>query len=167
MEFPWVVIVAIAFFVLRGIGSAQKREQRPGPGNGGGPHPAARTYQQRLLEELQRSLEEAARSDRERQVVVSRSPSLPAAPAGAKPPAVRAEEFVSLEEKGASAVARRRREVEVRNRELAGEHHDDFDARMREVRPVVSHREMAGLKSLRHAIIWNEVLGTPVSMRDD
>jgi hypothetical protein len=65
-------------------------------------------------------------------------------------------------------VRARRREVEVRNRSLAGEDHEAFDVRVRQepsaqdTRPGT--RDVRG--DLRKLIVWQEILGRPVGMRD-
>jgi hypothetical protein len=74
-------------------------------------------------------------------------------------------------------VRQRRREVEVRNRALAGDDHEAFDVRMRqgdaarlEVGPVASVRGSQETRDerahLRRLIVWQEILGRPVGMRD-
>jgi type IV secretory pathway VirB10-like protein len=65
-------------------------------------------------------------------------------------------------------VRARRREVEARNHALAGEDHEAFDARVRQepsaqdARPGT--RDVRG--DLRKLIVWQEILGRPVGMRD-
>lgn len=77
-------------------------------------------------------------------------------------------EPVSLDAEAEAIIARRRAEVEKRNAELAGEHHDRFDKRIRTAKPVQAAaapkvRMPAG--GLREAFIWSEVLGKPVGLR--
>jgi hypothetical protein len=66
-------------------------------------------------------------------------------------------------------VRARRREVEVRNRSLAGEDHEAFDVRVRREaeRPADEGRETRAVRAeLRRLIVWQEILGRPVGMRD-
>lgn len=77
-------------------------------------------------------------------------------------------EPVSADAEAEAIIARRLAEVEQRNAELAGEHHDRFDKRIRTAKPaqpaaVAKVRMPAG--GLREAFIWSEVLGKPVGLR--
>lgn len=66
-------------------------------------------------------------------------------------------------------VRARRREVEARNRALAGEDHEAFDARVRREaeRPAGDGRGTRDERAeLRRLIVWQEILGRPVGMRD-
>ena len=66
-------------------------------------------------------------------------------------------------------VRARRREVETRNRALAGEDHEVFDARMRQeaARPADEGRGTRDERAaLRRLIVWQEILGRPVGMRE-
>lgn len=65
-------------------------------------------------------------------------------------------------------VRQRRREVEARNRALAGEDHEAFDARIRreEQQQVAGHRSQVAPSQLQKLIVWQEILGRPVGMRD-
>lgn len=187
MDLPWIVVAAFAFFIVRGFMTASRS----------GPQGTARkadgtigkSYQQRLLEELQRSLEEAGQADRLREesgagdAMLRPEPSAPgtkviprragrielaaplSAPRRAPPPAGR--EFVSLELEGAAVAERRLVEVDARNQELAGAHHDRFDARLRASQVAAAVRAMPTRAALRHAMVWREILSEPVSLRDD
>lgn len=175
MELPWIVVAAFAFFIVRGFVTASRS----------GPQGTARkadgtigkSYQQRLLEELQRSLEEAGQADRLRgesavggamQPPELSAPStkvIPRREGRSSPPAGR--EFVSLELEGAAIAEQRLADVDVRNRELAGAHHDRFDARIRASQVAAAVRAMPTRAALRHAMVWREILSEPVSLRDD
>lgn len=68
-----------------------------------------------------------------------------------------------------SIVRARRREVEVRNRALAGEDHEAFDVRVRREaeRPADEGRRTSDERAaLRRLMAWQEILGRPVGMRD-
>ena len=67
-------------------------------------------------------------------------------------------------------VRRRRREVEARNRALAGEDHEAFEARVRqeEQEEAVKRRGTpVATGQLQKLIVWQEILGRPVGMRED
>lgn len=84
-----------------------------------------------------------------------------------RPDMVRAERVVVDQDDAALGVANRRIvAAEARNRAWSPEDHRTFDARIRSVAPargVDSSRAAA----LRQAIVWREVLGKPIALRDD
>jgi hypothetical protein len=79
-----------------------------------------------------------------------------------------AEVTVDHDDEAERIVRQRRREVEARNRALAGEDHKDFDARIRreEQEEVGGRRSQASASQLRKLMVWQEILGRPVGMRD-
>jgi hypothetical protein len=56
--------------------------------------------------------------------------------------------------------------AELRNREWRLEDHKRFDQAIREAKPARVARIAPAHRALRQAMIWNEVLQPPVSMRD-
>ena len=56
--------------------------------------------------------------------------------------------------------------AELRNREWRLEDHRRFDQKIRESSEVTVRRVSPATRSLRQAMIWNEVLQPPVSLRD-
>jgi hypothetical protein len=63
----------------------------------------------------------------------------------------------------------RRREVESRNTALAGDDHAAFDDRMRREEAAAvnaGHGTRDAVAQLRKLIVWQEILGRPVGMRD-
>ena len=71
------------------------------------------------------------------------------------------------QDEGAEALVQRRiQEVAARNRPLTQQDHLEFDKRLRapEAKPAVVQR--MGRQRLRDAIIWREILGPPLALRD-
>ncbi len=74
---------------------------------------------------------------------------------------------------GAERLVRRRiREAEVRNRPLTAADHARFDQRIRDAAaastvPVVTRGPRRARTALQRAIVWREILGPPVALRDD
>ena len=81
----------------------------------------------------------------------------------------RAERATELSQSEAMQVLVQRRidAAELRNREWRLEDHRRFDQTIRETKPVRVPRISPASRSLRQAMIWNEVLQAPVSLRDD
>jgi Fe2+ transport system protein FeoA len=79
-----------------------------------------------------------------------------------------AEVTVDHDDEAERIVRQRRREVEARNRALAGDDHKDFDARIRQDASAGSpaHETRDAKVDLRKLIIWQEILGRPVGERD-
>ncbi|HEU4827585.1 MAG TPA: hypothetical protein VFT04_00175, partial [Gemmatimonadales bacterium] len=78
-------------------------------------------------------------------------------------------EEVSLDSASELAARRRRETAARRERPRTEADHAAFDARIR-AEPdatAVEAPKLEGAQRLRHALIWNELLGPPVSLRDD
>lgn len=75
-------------------------------------------------------------------------------------------EIIDLDDQAELVAARRIREAERRNRGWQASDHRAFDERIRRTRPlaVPVHRARP---DLRQAMVWREVLGPPVGLRDD
>lgn len=74
-------------------------------------------------------------------------------------------EIVDLDEEAEAVIARRLREAELRNRGWRLEDHQEFDAWIRVAAP--QRKPAAGrAAALRNAVVWREILGKPVSMRE-
>jgi hypothetical protein len=193
MEFTWLLPAVIIYMVVRAIAKGAKvasedAQRRAGDGPADGAAAAGTSVGAGdLMRELQKVLEES------RRMAEAGSPTAPRpaprATARRTPVAVipaprqvarrvKGEEARSLEvigEEGTSldaqaevTIARRRAEVRLRNRELAGEHHDQFDTRIRAQPARVTGVPAPGLHPVggyRQAIVWNEVLGKPVGLR--
>lgn len=73
------------------------------------------------------------------------------------------------DEEAEGVIRERRREVESRNRALAGDDHEAFDERMRRddaAGVALSSGAASGtVRRLRNLVVWREVLGPPVSLR--
>lgn len=79
------------------------------------------------------------------------------------------EVIVDHDDEAERIVRARRREVEARNRALAGEDHEAFDTRVRrEAERTRDEGRATGddRAELRRLIVWQEILGRPVGMRD-
>lgn len=128
---------------------------------GGVTRPASRPATRRaasrsgLLEDLQRNLE-----------VLTGMPAT-TVPARQKP-AGRDREVLDLDLEAEDVAQRRIEEAEARNRALSDADHAAFEARIRKTpaQPVVPVATRAPLPDLHRAIIWNELLGPPVALRD-
>jgi hypothetical protein len=193
MEFTWLLPAVIIYMVVRSIAkgakvASEEARRRAGDGSADGAVAAGTSVGAGdLMRELQKVLEESRRMAESGSPTASRPAPRPTArrkPVTVSPAPrqvavrVKGEEARSLEvisEEGTSLdaeaeviIARRRAEVRRRNRELAGEHHAQFDKRIR-AEPVRSTPVPApGLHpagGLRQAIIWKEVLGKPVGLR--
>ena len=197
MEFTWLLPAVIIYMVVRSIAkgakvASEEARRRAGDGSADGAADGAAAAGTSvgagdLMRELQKVLEESRRMAESGSPPASRPAPRPTArrkPVTVSPAPrqvavrVKGEEARSLEvigEEGTSLdaeaevlIARRRAEVRRRNRELAGEHHAQFDKRIR-AEPVRSTPVPApGLHpagGLRQAIIWKEVLGKPVGLR--
>jgi hypothetical protein len=75
-------------------------------------------------------------------------------------------EIIDLDDQGEAIVARRIHEAELRNRAWQASDHRAFDARIRRVKAVPSAAAPAAAR-LREMMIWREVLGPPVALRDE
>jgi hypothetical protein len=80
----------------------------------------------------------------------------------------RPERPVEIAESDATEVLVQKRiaAAELRNREWRLDDHRQFDAAIRAPKPVEVRRLSPAHQTLRQAIIWNEVLQPPVSLRD-
>lgn len=88
-----------------------------------------------------------------------------------EPPPVRRERPVRVQDEEVLPVLRRRLEVaEMRGRGRDLADHRRFDQRIRETAPAPAPASAAGRRgrpSLRQAVVWREVLGPPVALRED
>jgi hypothetical protein len=83
---------------------------------------------------------------------------------------VEAPEEVSLDTASEAAARRRREAAERRDRPRTAADHAAFDARIRaepEKAPTPPAPAIHGVARLRSALVWNELLGPPVSLRDE
>lgn len=83
---------------------------------------------------------------------------------------VEAREEVSLDTASEAAARRRREAAEQRDRPRTAADHAAFDARIRaEARqaPAPAAPALQGVARLRSAVVWNELLGAPVSLRNE
>ena len=180
MEFTWLLPAFIIYMVVRSIAKGAKsaaEEARREAGRRAAAGAAAGTSvgASDLMRELQKVLEESRRvaaggvpsqpkpalpTHRPAQIVIKGEDGISLEAAIADP--------VSLDAEAEGIIARRRAEVEIRNAELAGEHHDRFDKRIRRAAPLKASVAVPGRRppgGLREAMIWSEILGKPVGLR--
>ena len=80
-----------------------------------------------------------------------------------------AREEVSLDNASEAAARRRREAAERRDRPRTPADHATFDARIRaeSEKPVPAPPKLESIQRLRSALVWNELLSPPVSLRDE
>jgi hypothetical protein len=187
MEFNWLLVLAVVWFLLNLVGNARRKSQppaRPQPRDRMRPNHLPSTgdaTQQEgsrlevMLRELQRSLEQAVES--------GRPTSIP------QPPAEEFEDRESLEaepevrslEGEVHREVRQRvdrddeaGDVETRRIEAAAARdsgrtkadHIAFDQRIRQETADHTATRPYTAQQLRDAIVWREILGPPVSLRE-
>jgi hypothetical protein len=64
-----------------------------------------------------------------------------------------------------ATIARRLKAAEARNRGRGSEDHRAFDAKIRRTKPVIATARPPK-QSLRQAIVWREILGKPIALRE-
>ncbi|MGE0556562.1 MAG: hypothetical protein AB7R55_24320 [Gemmatimonadales bacterium] len=194
MEF--VALLAV-FFVLnlisrgvqqqkRGRGAPRRRapERLPSGGSEGRRQPQSIKD---LLDEFRRAMEEAERRSKGEDVVVLEPPTpveedeeddldaieereslevVPEVRSIEAPVRVVERSVVDLDDEAEAAIRERLRWAEQTARGRRPGDHAAFDARIRR-KPEVEEEPEAARPDLRQAIIWREVLGPPVSLRDD
>jgi hypothetical protein len=172
-------------------GSRLPASTRPGaaptrlPGQASSPDATQREGSQleQLLRELGRTLDQAGQQGKKRTVrtLPPTRAQLPGQPAKRAEPLVPASEGQSLEldasehdravedldDEAERVVEQRRAAAEANLRPLSEADHRVFDERIREEPAAKTATRAYTLKQLREAIIWREVLGPPVSLRED
>jgi hypothetical protein len=186
VDFGGLLVLGIVWLLFNLIGQAKGRARtgptgtsrptpQPRPTAGGDPTQQEGSRLERLLREVERNLEQVAKPR----------------PGAATPPPVegeeveeresleRPEQVVSLEtgaergpravydqDTGAEAIVQRRIEsARARDRALGKADHTAFDARVRQEVPDHTAVRRYTPAQLRHAIVWREILGRPVSER--
>ncbi len=74
---------------------------------------------------------------------------------------------VDYDDEANALVQRRIREAEERNRPRTRADHAAFDARIRQKKVVAGTGVPDHIQQLRDAVVWKEILGKPVSLRDE
>jgi hypothetical protein len=190
VEFNWFILLAVLWFVLNLITSSRRKQQGPPSMPPTQRPPEPRSIQvgmdpsqqegsrlERMLRDLQRTLEEAAETQG------SYPPGLPL------PPAEEVEERQSLEvepevrsledevrreprrrvdqdDQAAEFETRRIQAAAARDHARTKVDHAAFDQRIRQEPAEHTATPAYTTKQLRDAIVWREILGPPVSMRD-
>ncbi len=153
-------------------GGARRQSQVPVPRR---PERGPPTTFDELLTEMRGQLERAKEADERRSHLplpgaeeVEERESLEIVPVVVPrelPAPAQSRVVVDSDQEAQALVRRRYNEAEARNRGLTAADHRAFDAliRRKAPKPVAA----AHPSKLRQALIWNEVLGKPVSMRDE
>lgn len=189
LTFPLFVFIAwIVFSVVRSAAKAAgelEKKQRPSAGSLPKSLPGMNPDFLEMLRQLERAGRGAGPELTPRPVPPSVPPSAPRRIPASAP--VDAPEFVenvqSLEvvvrraareevslDSASELAARRRRETAARReRPRTDADHAAFDARIRAEsdETAVETSKFEGAQRLRHALIWSELLGPPVSLRDE
>ncbi len=160
--FGWLILAYVGWVILSAFRKAAG--QQAARSSGALTREEAR---QRLLEALgaaqgQRTVEPVSRPASRVAVTARRVSARPASTVQGP---------VDYDDQAAAVIRERRREVEVRNRSLAGDDHDAFDERVRREDaddagggPTVAS---GAIRRLRTLMVWQEILGPPVGLRDD
>jgi hypothetical protein len=184
VDITGIIALGVFWFLINLLGKARGKEDRPRPRPplpGGGSDPTQREGSQleRLFRELERRLEQAS----PQQGPLGRSATV------ALPPAEEVEERGSLEvepevvsrEEAANRPARVRVDrdeeierveaariaaAEARSGALTAKDHVAFDARLKPQPADATAVRPSSPERLREAIVWREILGPPVSLRD-
>jgi hypothetical protein len=188
MEFNWLVVLGIIWMLMNLIGGGRKKTPPPKvPRRQPAPTPLSSrpdaTQQEgsrleRMLRELERALEESTQIE---QVERPTALSLPSAEEVEERQSLETDpQIVSLEgevrresrpridldDEAEQIEARRIAAAASRDRESSKKDHAAFDQRIRQ--EPADHTATQGYtaKQLRDAVVWREILGPPVSLRD-
>ena len=197
LGFPFFVLIAwVVFSVIRSAAKAAgelEKKRPPPPDTLPTSLPGASPDFLEMLRELERASRGRQRPDAPPHPVPPRMPprrpaSAPqqaSAPRRGPPPEqdpefienvqtleVASREEVSLDTASEAAARRRREAAEQRDRPRTAADHAAFDARIRAepaktAAPPPAAPALQGVARLRSAMIWNELLGPPVSLRDE
>ncbi len=180
MDLGFLVLLALLWGFIQMVNSAQKRARGTGTGGPPAQRPARSqrtpgrppgTFEE-LLEQMRGQLEQGKAGgarvtlpgaeeveDRESleivPVVVSRELPAPA----------QSRKVVDFDDEAETLIRRRIAQAEARNHALTAADHRAFDKRIR--REPVKTIAPAHPRNLRQALIWKEVLGKPVTLRDE
>ena len=194
---PFFVLIAwVIFSVIRSAAKAagELEKRPPAPDTPPTTLPGMNPDFLEMLRELERASRGQQRPDAAPRPVPPPAPPRRPAPAMRLPPAprrsplatpeerpefienvesleVEAREEVSLDTASEAAARRRREAAERRDRPRTPADHAAFDARIRaepeKTAAPASAPALQGVARLRSALIWNELLGPPVSLRDE
>ncbi len=161
--FVLFVVWVVGSLVARAGKAAQQqrnRPQRPLPV----PRPRAEpgSYED-LLAEMRRELERARDLDAGDRESVEVRPALVTRPL---PVPVASQAPVDFDDQAEALVRRRVDLAEARNREWRPADHVAFDARIRQAKATLP-APTSERPGLRQALVWSEVLGPPVSLREE
>ncbi|MFZ5624488.1 MAG: hypothetical protein ACOY71_08660 [Gemmatimonadota bacterium] len=179
------VVLIVAWIILALIGQRRKARREAGrhPPPNSPPEAARRSQLEELMRELERAMDPAARGPLGR----SAPRPLPSAEDVEERASLERDERVeSLEvdvsrprrvvvahdEEAVALAERRAALVEEHNRRLTAADHRAFDQRIRQAqadatRTAAAARLGARAASIRDHVIWREILGPPLALRDD
>lgn len=161
MELGWAVFLAIGWMIVSVIRDAVVKASSRGM-------PPRRPGEPRVRDAGARPVERvAATSPGLRELL--RTIEQARAKAELREPDVEfVEDATSLDQKSIEAALRRRRAAEVHEAPRTAADHGAFDARIRQEPADATGVAVPGHSgTVREAIIWREILGPPVSLRED
>lgn len=159
MDFGVLLTLGVLYAALSFLGKFAK--------SGKTPHPSAPPRKRvpgkpETLEDLLAEM----RGQVEREQAVEPLPPEPEAVTPRLPARVTSREIASYDDTAAAVVANRIKEAAARDGALTAADHARFDRQIRLAAPavVVDTRRR---DALRRAVVWSEILGTPVALRDE
>jgi hypothetical protein len=187
MEFNWLVVLGVVWFLFNLISNARRkpqapsqpvpRDQRPRP------LPSARDATQQegsrlevMLRDLQRSLEQAAESGRPTRIPLPPAEEFEDSESLEVDPEVRSLEGevrrevrqrVDQDDEAGDIETRRIEAAAARDSARTKSDHIAFDQRIRQETADHTAAPAYTAQQLRNAIVWREILGPPVSERGE
>jgi hypothetical protein len=184
VDITGIIALGAFWFLINLLGKARGREDRPRPmppppGGGGDPTQREGSQLAMLFRELERRLDEASprRGPLGRPATIALPPaeeveergSLEVEPevvslegAANRPARVRVDRDDEIELVEAARIAA----AEARSGALTAKDHATFDARLKQQPADATAVRPSSPERLREAIVWREILGPPVSLRD-
>jgi hypothetical protein len=171
MDSKGLILVAVVWFLFNLVArkkrppAAPKGRQHPGPG-AARPLPGVRLDPtQREGGQLERLLRQLGSTLDQTEGPLGRAPDRPI-PSAETGPARSLRVTVDQDDEGERVAARRIAEVEGRIRPLSQADHEAFDQRIRQEPADKTATRGYSTRRLRDAVVWREILGPPVSLRD-
>ena len=187
MDFDALWVLAAIWFVFNLLSNARRKPQRPAPRKQPPPGSSSRPVQiridrtqeegsrlERMLRDLQESLEEAAQARQPEPVPLPSAEEVEERTSLEEVPEIRSLEeevrrtprtLVDRDDEAASYETRRIAAAAARDHARTRADHAAFDQRIRQ--EPAEHTATRGYtpEQLRNAVIWREILGPPVSER--
>jgi hypothetical protein len=185
VDLTGIIALGVFWFLINLLGKARGREDPPRPmppplpGGGGDPTQREGSQLEKLFRELERRLEEASprRGPLGRPATVALPPAEEVEERGSlevvpevvsleglvnRPERVRVDRDEEIERVEAARIAA----AEARSGALTAKDHRAFDARLKPQPADATAVRPPSPERLREAIVWREILGPPVSLRD-